>query len=137
MVAYRKGIGDLLAEGQERFLKRLSDEHSAAKPIYDKIVWHPGYFVHLTTDAVPGMAVSSTVGTLIHATEARTTTNKVTGGFAKSGMNISGLTEEQQKEVLKRDNLSISATRMRLICPENPRLGKIKCIRLLFVRICL
>jgi aldehyde:ferredoxin oxidoreductase len=126
MVAYRKGIYDLLAEGQERFLKRLSDENPTAKPIYDKIVWHPGYFVHLTTDAVPGTAVSSTVGTLIHATEARTTTNKVTGGFAKSGMNISGLTEEQQKEVLKRGNLKYFGTEDATDLPGEPKTWKNK-----------
>lgn len=104
-IAYRRGIGDLLAEGQERFLKNLSEQNAAVKPIYDETIWHPGYYVHWTTDGVPGRAVSSTVGALIHATEPRTVMNKVSGGFGKSGMNISGLTGNQQKELLKRGNL--------------------------------
>ncbi|MFC2005883.1 aldehyde ferredoxin oxidoreductase N-terminal domain-containing protein [Chloroflexota bacterium] len=120
-VAYRRGIGDQLAEGQERFLKSLSDKNPAAKPIYEETIWHPGYFVHWTTDGEPWRAVSSTVGTLIHATETRTTMNKVSGGFAKSGMNISGLTKGEQKELLKRGNMKYFGAENATDLPGEPK----------------
>lgn len=120
-VAYRRGIGDLLAEGQERFLKSLSDDNSAVKPIYEENIWHPGYFVHWTTDGEPGRSISSTVGALIHATETRTTMNKVMGGFAKSGMHVSGLTEEQQKKLLKCGNLKYFGAEDATDLPGEPK----------------
>ncbi len=122
-VAYRRGIGDLLAEGQERFLKNLSEENPAVKPIYEKTIWHPGYYVHWTTEgAVPGSRLSSTVEALIQAAEARTGMNKVTGGIGtKSGMRLSGLTPEQQKEVQKRGNLKYFGTEDATDLPGEPK----------------
>ncbi|MFC1905476.1 aldehyde ferredoxin oxidoreductase N-terminal domain-containing protein [Chloroflexota bacterium] len=126
-VAYRKGIGNLLAEGQERFLKSLSDDNPAVKPIYEETIWHPGYFVHWTTDGQPGTAVSSTVRALINATETRSTMNRPTGEFgAKSGMNISGLTDEQKKELLKRGNLKYFGAEDASDLPGEPKTWKNK-----------
>ncbi|MFC2001007.1 aldehyde ferredoxin oxidoreductase N-terminal domain-containing protein [Chloroflexota bacterium] len=122
-VAYRRDLGDLLAEGQERFLKNLSDENPAVRPIYEETIWHPGYFVHW------GQAsgrFQSTVGTLIQATEPRAIANKVLGGFAKSGMNISGLTADQQKEVLKHGNLRYFGAEDATDLPGEPKTWKNK-----------
>lgn len=125
-VAYRKGIGNLLAEGQERFLKRLSEENPAAQPIYEATIWHPGYFVHWTTNGAPGRMVLPTLRALIHATETRAEMNKVTGGFAKAGIDISGLTEEQQKEVLKRGNRKYFGAEDATDLPGEPKTWKNK-----------
>lgn len=105
-VAYRHGIGDLLAEGQERFLKKLSDENPAVKPIYEKTIWHPGYYVHWTSDwPTPGSAHTSATGALIQATEARTTTNRVTGYTGRAGdTRLSGMAPEQQREMMRAGN---------------------------------
>jgi aldehyde:ferredoxin oxidoreductase len=105
-IAFRQGIGDQLAEGQERYLKRLSDQNPAARPIYDKTIFHPGYYVHWTAEgAVPGSRMGSTVQALTQATEIRTTANRPTGEFGKSGMNLAGLSAEEQKALLKQGNL--------------------------------
>ncbi len=66
--AYREGIFDKAAEGHERFLKSLSEENPAVKPIYDRVVNHPGYYVHWEAG---GGFVQPTTGAIIHATESR------------------------------------------------------------------
>ncbi|MFC2041305.1 aldehyde ferredoxin oxidoreductase N-terminal domain-containing protein [Chloroflexota bacterium] len=126
-VAYREGIGELLAEGQERFLKSLSDDNPAVKPIYDKTILHPGYFVHFTTeDAVPGRRLPTPVKALIQATEVRSSMNKIRVDFGKSGMKLAGLSEEQQKELLKRGNLKYFGAEDAADLPGEPKTWKNK-----------
>ena len=120
-VAYRQGIGDLLAEGQERFLKKMSDENPAVKPIYEKTIWHPGYYVHWTSDGPTG-AHNSATEALIHATEARTTPNRVTGNTGKAGdTRLSGMTPEQQKAMMRAGNSKYFGTEDAIDLPGEPK----------------
>ena len=68
--AYREGIFDKAAEGHERFLKSLSEEYPAVKPIYDRVVNHPGYHVHW--EILGGGFNMPSPGSIVHATESRT-----------------------------------------------------------------
>lgn len=98
-LAYRKGeLFDRMAEGQERFLKGLSEENPDAKPIYDQIVHqNGGYYIHWSRSAP-----SPTTSAIIGATSTRSTPNKVSGGFAKSAVNVlAGLSTEEQAALLK------------------------------------
>jgi len=123
MVAYRRGIGNLIAEGQERFLKYLSEEKPEVKPIYESTIWHPGYYVHWTGLHGPPHL---TIGALLQATEVRTSINKTSGGFGKSGMRISGLTDTEQKQVLKRGNLKYFGAEDATDIPGEPKTWKHK-----------
>ncbi|MBI4331667.1 MAG: hypothetical protein HY673_10345 [Chloroflexi bacterium] len=124
MIAYRRGIGDMLAEGQERFLKKLSDENPAVRPLYEKAIWRPGYYVHRSTG---GARPAGPVSALIEAAEAKKTANRVTGNFGnKSGMRLAGLTPEQQKELRKRGNLKYFGAENATDLPGEPKTWKHK-----------
>ncbi|HEY95782.1 MAG TPA: hypothetical protein G4O15_12690 [Dehalococcoidia bacterium] len=68
--AYRKGIFDQAAEGHERFLKNLSEQYPAVKPIYERVVNHPGYHVHW--EVLGGGFNMPSPGSIVHAVEPRT-----------------------------------------------------------------
>ncbi len=54
-LAYRKGeLYNQLAEGQERYLKMLSEKNPAVKPIYERVISRPGYYIHWSDDTRAG-----------------------------------------------------------------------------------
>jgi aldehyde:ferredoxin oxidoreductase len=106
-IAYRRGeMFDRIAEGEVRFLNSLAEEYPDVKAMVDKMFGRDkGYYVHWGPYGVPDTPYTfggPTTGAIIAATAARSTPNKVSGGFGKSGMELSGLSSEERNELLKR-----------------------------------
>ncbi|MDO8670542.1 MAG: aldehyde ferredoxin oxidoreductase N-terminal domain-containing protein, partial [Dehalococcoidia bacterium] len=99
-LAYRQGkLFDQMAEGQERFLKNLSEENPAVLDVFNRVVYQKGgYYIHWGDKAT---RPNSTTAAIIAATETRANQNKVSGGFGKSGMLLAGLSADAQNELLK------------------------------------
>lgn len=118
MVAFRRGLGDQLAEGQERFLKQLSEKNPEVKEIYDAEIQNPGYYIQWG----PRRMVPTTFA-LTNLTDIRAG-QKASGGFQKSGMDVSGLPDEHQKEIFKRSVLKFFGSENALDVPGEPKTWK-------------
>jgi aldehyde:ferredoxin oxidoreductase len=125
-IAYRQGdLFDRIAEGEIRFLKAMSEEYPDLKQIYEQAIAprsgkEAGYFL----DKVAGQhdEYASTVRAIMMATGIRGELNKVSGGFAKSGVDkLAGLTKEQQREILKKGNVKYFGTEDATDIPGEPK----------------
>jgi aldehyde:ferredoxin oxidoreductase len=101
--AYRKGeLFDRMAEGQDRFLKGLSEENPAAKPVYDLFITkQKGYFGEWKGYEYR----TPTLGAIMQAVGIRHDPNKPSGGFGKAlNASLAGLTAEEQTALQKLGN---------------------------------
>ncbi len=130
-VAYREGeIFDRIAEGEIRFLKDISGKYPDFKQTYDQLIAprserERGYYLDKISS--PDEEYAPTLKAIRAATEVRGETNKVSGGFGKSGVDrFAGLTKEQQKDLLKRGNLKYFGAEDATDIPGDPRTWKNK-----------
>jgi aldehyde:ferredoxin oxidoreductase len=108
--AYRRGkLFDRMAEGQDRFLKSLSDENPAVKPVYDLFISkQKGYFGEWKGYEYRTPGISA----IVQAAAARHDPNRPSGGAGKAlSTSLAGLTTEQAKEVFVRGNLKYFGVR--------------------------
>ena len=117
MVAYRRGIGDQLAEGENRYLKSLVDKYPAVQPIYEGVVYlRPFHLGGLGMVNIPEKhpkahgwghtGGTSAISSLMDQTGIRWEPQKTSGGGGKSfSGRVSLLTREEEAEVTKNGNL--------------------------------
>ena len=117
ILAYRRGIGDQLAEGENRYLKSLYDKHPEIKPIYEGVVYVGPY--HLGGLGLPNMpekhprahgwghtSGTSAISSLMTQTGIRWEPQKTSGGGGKSFTGrVHDLTRDQVSEITKKGDL--------------------------------
>ena len=108
-VAYRKTeIFSQMAEGQERFLKSISEKYPEAISVYQHHVYRPGHYVHWTTDgrATGTSAAVPPFSALYQITSTRTEINKTSPTGGKSfDSGAAGLTSAQVAAIYHKGNL--------------------------------
>ena len=113
LVAYRRGIGDLLAEGEARFLASFAEKYPATKAIHEGVTFAGPYYIPWAglpniPDKHPkahGFS-SGAVSMLRHAVGVRSDVNKNSASGGKSFTDrVNLLPAEEQKRVQRVFNL--------------------------------